>query len=211
MSLTSLQQKISYTFAKPELLVRALTHPSKGGDHYERLEFLGDRLLAAVIGDWLFQRYPDADQGELSRRYAAMVREEALAGVGASWGLAEEVILGPGETMGASILADVVEAVLGAVWVDGGNDFVKAIVWRDWDDLMNQKDEKDPKTRLQEWLQAQGLGLPVYETVEEVGPAHDKGFTVKVTTPKGDATGEGRSKQAAGAAAAKAFLEERGE
>lgn len=192
------------------LLETALTHGSFGGDNYERLEFLGDRVLNLAVAEWLVEAYPDANEGELSLRHTAMVRESSLAAVAKVWGLEQVVRLGAGEVVKDSILADVVEAVLGALWLDRGVDAVRGVVRRDWRDLLELKSEKDAKSRLQELLQAEKLPLPGYEVVEEDGLEHAKVFSVKVVCAWGEAVGRGVSKQAASHEAAARLLENMG-
>lgn len=197
-----LEARVGHVFADKALLTEALTHSSHGGATYERLEFLGDRVLGMVVGNWLYRRFPAAPEGELSRRHTSMVRESSLVMVGERWGVADYILFGGGEARKDSIVADVVEAVLGAVWVDGGLEAVQAIIERDWAFLVDLKDEKDPKSRLQEWLQGHGFDLPTYEVIEENGPDHDKFFKVMVYTAKGACAGAGRSKHVASADAA---------
>jgi ribonuclease III len=201
-----LQQRLGYHFKDAALLEAALTHSSHSVDNYERLEFIGDRVLGLAVADMLWGKFPEAHEGELSRRFTALVRESCLVQVAGFWNVSGAIRYGAGELERPSILADVVEAILGAIWLDGGLEAVKDIVSRDWADLSDVKDEKDPKSRLQEWLQGKGFDLPLYEVLEERGPAHDKHFTVKVITAKGESLGEGRSKQVASANAAQAMM-----
>lgn len=201
-----LQARLGYRFKDAALLGAALTHSSHGADNYERLEFIGDRVLGLAVASMLWKMFPEADEGELSRRHTALVRESSLVRVAGMWGISGIIRYGSGEMERPSILADVVEAILGAVWLDGGFEVVEAIVARDLAELADVKDEKDPKSRLQEWLQGLGLGLPLYEVVEERGPDHDKHFTVKVITAQGESLGEGRSKHIASANAAQNMM-----
>lgn len=209
--MTPLEAKLGYVFKDRGLLAQALTHSSHSAANYERLEFLGDRVLGVVVGEWLFEQFGEAGEGELSRRYMALVREGALAAVAAQWGVAGAMALGPGEAVKPSLVADVVEALLGAVWREGGMDEVVKIVRRDWAGLVEHSDQKDPKTKLQELVQGKGGSLPQYDVLAEDGPAHDRIFTVKVTTVLGDAEGTGKSKQLAGLDAARALLKTLGE
>lgn len=197
---------LGYTFRQPDLLQQALTHPSFGPQHYQRLEFLGDRVLGVVVGDMLYERFPQASEGELSRRFTVLVREATLAEIGQQWGIAEVIRLGAGEPLKPAIVADAVEAVLGAIWLDGGREAVKGLVEKAWQPYLELKDEKDPKSRLQEMVQAEGHPLPEYVVRVEEGPDHNKSFTVEVRSALGAATGQGVSKQAAGVAAAAALL-----
>lgn len=204
MSLNALSTRLEIA---PALLEQAVTHRSFDGEiHYERLEFLGDRVLGVVVAEWLWERFEGADEGELSRRLGAMVRESTLVAVAEAWRLKDVVRIGAGEVLKDSILADVVEAILGAVWLDGGLEAARAVVRRDWSQFIDLKDEKDPKSRLQELLQGDGLELPLYEVVKETGRDHDKWFIVMVKCAKGEAVGEGRSKQVAGSEAAANLL-----
>lgn len=207
LTIALLEGHLGYVFKKKELLAEAITHSSSGGVNYERLEFLGDRVLGVAVGSWLFQRFPLAPEGELSRRHTSLVRESSLVLVGERWGLGDIIIFGGGEARKDSIVADVVEAVLGALWVDGGLEVVETVIERDWAFLVDLKDEKDPKSRLQEWLQGQGFDLPTYEVIEESGPDHDKFFKVMVYTAKGACVGAGRSKHVASADAAQNMMQ----
>lgn len=203
----SLDVALGYVFRQPELLEQALTHPSHGPRHYQRLEFLGDRVLGLVVADMVCSRFTDATEGELSRRFTMLVREATLAEIGQKWGLAEEIRLGPGEPLKPAIVADVVEAVLGAIYEDGGLEAVRGLVQRAWAPYLECKDEKDPKSRLQEKVQGAGHPLPEYVVVSEEGPDHDKCFTVEVRTVFGCGKGKGASKQLAGIAAARVLLQ----
>lgn len=198
--------KLGYTFRQPQGLEQALTHPSCGADNYQRLEFLGDRVLGVAVAEMLFRRFPQAAEGELSRRFTLLVREATLAEVGGEWGIAEFIRLGPGEPLKPAIVADVVEAVLGALYEDGGMKAVRGLVEQAWKPYLERKDEKDPKSRLQERVQADGNPLPEYVVLAEEGPDHNKSFTVEVRTVLGNASGQGASKQLAGVAAAVALL-----
>ncbi len=209
--MTPVETKLGYVFKDKGLLAQALTHSSHHATNYERLEFLGDRVLGVVVGDCLYAQFATAGEGELSRRFMALVRESTLVHVAGKWGVVDAVALGAGEAVKPSIVADVVEALLGAVWLDGGIDEVTRIVKRDWADAVENSDKKDPKTALQELVQGQGGALPVYDVVAEDGPPHDRTFKVKVTTVLGDAEGTGKSKQVAGLDAARALLERLGE
>ncbi len=179
-----------------------MTHPSWGKPHYQRLEFLGDKVLGAAVAELLVERFADADEGELSRRHTALVRESTLVDVAARYEVGPYVRLGPGEPLKPAIMADVVEAILGDIGSKHGPAAVRAVVAEAWAPYLDQKDEKDPKTRLQEIVQGQGHPLPTYNVVTEAGPDHDKTFTVEVRTAMGTATGTAGTKQNAGAAAA---------
>lgn len=195
-----------YAFENEGLLRRAVDRSGKLKE-FQRLEFLGDRMLGVVIGAWLFEKFPVADEGELSRRLTFLVRESTLATVASDWGLGRIMKLGTGETETPAVMADTVEAVLGAVWLDGGLEAVADVVTASWEKFIDLKDEKDAKTRLQEWLQKKGMKLPVYEVVEEGGADHAKWFRVRVVCDTGQATGEGKNKQLAGLEAAAKLME----
>ncbi|TKW61629.1 MAG: ribonuclease III [Blastochloris viridis] len=199
-------KRLGYVFRQPELLKQALTHPSFGAENYQRLEFLGDRVLGLIVADMLFKHFPDAAEGELSRRFTMLVREPTLAEIGREWRLEDVVSLGAGEALKPAIMADIVEAVLGAMYEDGGEEAVRGLVQAAWKPYLERKDEKDPKSRLQELVQAGGNPLPEYVVIAEEGPDHNKNFTVEVRSALGIGTGQGVSKQVAGAAAAAALL-----
>src|SRR5260221_8013734 len=167
----SLRTQLGYTFRQPELLHQALTHRSAGASHNERLEFVGDAVLNCVVGVTLFERFRALPEGDLSRVRAALVNQDTLARVARTLGLGSEIELGEGELRSGgadrpSILADALEAVFGAVFLDGGFDAARAVIVTCFGDVLNQADPaalgKDPKTRLQEWLQARRLPVPGY-------------------------------------------------
>jgi ribonuclease-3 len=219
-STTALEERIGYRFKDGTLLDCALTHISglKGARNragsYQRLEFLGDHVLGLVISDMLYRSYPKADEGELSRRLADLVRKETCAEI------ARTIDLGPAIRVGASeanagarsrlaILADVCEAVIGAVYLDGGYKAAEELVVRLWQARMQATAQplRDPKTVLQEWAQARGLPTPAYREIARSGPDHDPEFRVAVQLPAfAPAEGLGRSKRAAEQAAASAML-----
>jgi ribonuclease-3 len=216
-----LSSTLGHRFGNPALLEEALTHPSverpRGqtkGD-YERLEFLGDRVLGLVIADRLLRLYPDSDAGALARRYNTLVRRETLAEVAETIGLGEHIRLsksehGAGGREKPAILADVCEAVIGAVYVDGGLEPAADFIRRHWDPMAEKlaRAPKDAKTALQEWAHARGLEGPVYDVVGQAGPDHDTFFTVEVRLKDREAAkGEGRSKRVAEQAAAELMLE----
>jgi ribonuclease-3 len=221
---TSLEQTIGYRFADTTLLDRALTHISalKGAQgrtgSYQRLEFLGDHVLGLAISEMLFEAFPKADEGELSRRLADLVRRETCADVARAVDLGAALRLGASEAKSGgrarvAILADVCESLIGAVFLDGGYQAACAFVERFWAERMRKpaRPLRDPKTVLQEWAQARGLPTPSYREVERIGPHHDPEFRVAVTLPNRDpAEGRGRSKRAAEQAAAEALLKREG-
>jgi ribonuclease-3 len=217
---TPLETTIGYRFGDPDLLERALTHISalKGQQgraaSYQRLEFLGDHVLGLAISEMLFAAFPKADEGELSRRLADLVRRETCADVALAIDLGASVRLGSSEAKAGgrargAIMADVCESLIGAIFLDGGFKAASAFVDRFWDERMRKpaRPLRDPKTLLQEWAQARGLPTPSYREVERTGPHHDPEFRVAVALPDREpAEGKGRSKRAAEQAAASALL-----
>jgi ribonuclease-3 len=213
-----LERETGYRCRDGTLLDAALTHRSAGGANNERLEFLGDGVLNCVVADLLYRRYGDADEGELSRLRARLVRGEALAAIAAALGVGERLRLGAGELRTGgfrrrSILADALEAVFGAIYLDGGFEAAHAAIARVFaprlDELAGATDLKDPKTRLQEYLQGRGLALPRY-TVERIeGESHMQQFSVtcEVEGLALRASGQGASRRAAEQAAAQLVLD----
>lgn len=213
----ALSRRLGYTFDNQTLLRRALTHRSAGSDNNERLEFLGDSVLNFVIAAALYQRCPAASEGDLSRLRAALVREQTLAEIAQTLELGAALILGPGEMRNGSfrrdsILADAVEAVLGAIFSESGFDRTRRVIlsWFEGrlDNLPTADEVKDPKTRLQEWLQARGRTLPEYTLVSRSGPEHAQQFVSACNLPDGDETcrGEGAGRRKAEQAAARQML-----
>lgn len=186
-----LAKALGHRFARPELLAEALTHRSAAGGSqrfdYERLEFLGDRVLGLVVADLLLEAFPDEPEGSLARRFTGLVRREALEKVAAALDLGRYLRLAESEERAGGrdnrgIQADACEAVIGAVYLDGGFEAAREIVLRHWRPLLNESGPApDSKTRLQEWAQARGLPLPRYRVIEEAGPAHDPSFTMEVS------------------------------
>ena len=216
--LTWVERSFGYVFAQPALCYAAVTHRSAGADHNERLEFLGDSMLNCGVARLLYEAHPEADEGALSRLRATLVSGETLAQIAAELGLGEHLRLGPGElkTGGfrrASILADALEAILGAIFLDSGFDAAAAAVARiigpRLSDLPAADMLKDPKTRLQEALQAHGLALPVYTLIAAAGDPHLQSFTVSCEVPvlRMSAMGEGGSRRRAEQLAAAKLLE----
>lgn len=214
----SLRERLRYDFREPVLLRNALTHRSYGASHNERLEFVGDAVLNCVIGVELYHRFPSLQEGGLSRVRAALVNQETLARVARRLGLGSEIRLGEGEQKSggadrASILADALEAVFGAVFLDGGFEAARnAIVDCYGDDLARADPTalgKDPKTRLQEWLQARKLAVPDYVVIATSGEQHAQTFEVECRIPAMQvvATGRGTSRRSAEQAAAEAALD----
>lgn len=207
-----------HRFADPGLLRQALTHRSAGVPHNERLEFLGDSIVNLLIAELLFQRWPKADEGALTRARAELVREASLALIARQLELGARLTMGPGEMKSGghrrdSILADALEAVVAAIYLDSGFDTCRATVVPWFEELLAAlpvgKPGKDAKTRLQEWLQARQRPLPVYELVLESGDDHAKVFRVSCTIidPTLHAEGEGSSRRNAEQAAAVALIE----
>ena len=223
-SSTALETRIGYRFSDVALLNCALTHisalkgPRNRAGSYQRLEFLGDHVLGLVISDMLFRGFPKADEGELSRRLADLVRKETCAEIAVSIELGAAVKLGSSEVNAGArkrpaILADVCEALIGAAYLDGGYAGAEALVERLWQARMQAKSQplRDPKTILQEWAQARGLPTPAYSEVSRSGPDHDPEFRVAVQLPNfAPAEGSGRSKRAAEQAAAATMLTREG-
>ncbi len=217
---TVLEERIGYRFKDGALLECALTHISalKGSRNragsYQRLEFLGDHVLGLVISDVLFRAFPKADEGELSRRLADLVRKETCAEIAITIELGAAIKLGSSEANAGgrkrpAILADVCEALIGAVYLDGGYPAAEGLVERLWQVRMQAKAQplRDSKTVLQEWAQARGLPTPVYREVARTGPDHSPVFCVAVQLPNfAAAEGSGRSKRGAEQAAATAML-----
>lgn len=207
---------VEHTFGRPALLAEALTHPSASGrgHGYERLEFLGDRVLGLVVADMLLAAFPDEDEGALALRFTSLVRRESLAAIADGIGLATviEMTRGEAESGGRenpSTLADALEAVIGALYLDGGLAVAWAFVERLWGARLEAeaRPPQDAKTALQEWAQARALGLPKYREVGREGPAHEPYFTLEVEVAGAQpARGEGRSKRLAEQAAAARLL-----
>ncbi|MFN8900654.1 MAG: ribonuclease III [Lysobacteraceae bacterium] len=206
-----------HRFADPALLDTALRHRSAGAPHNERLEVLGDAVLALLVAEALHARWPQADEGALTRARSQLVRESHLAALARGLGIGERLVMGPGEMKSGgrhrdSILADALEAVVGAIYSDGGLDACRAAVLPWFEDglaaMPTGKVEKDPKTRLQEWLQARQWARPEYELVEARGPEHARHFRVRARAgePVLVLEGEGQSLRAAEQAAAEALL-----
>ncbi|NKI95045.1 ribonuclease III [Rhizobacter sp. SG703] len=215
--LTALQNRLGYRFTQPDLLTRAVTHRSFGVDHNERLEFLGDVVLSLAISDLLFERFAGSDEGDLTRVRAHLVREDSLHKVALLIGLPEVLRLSDGEARGGgaqrpSILADALEAVIGAAYRDGGFEAAQALVQRLFGEVIETTDldnwSKDAKTELQEWLQARRLPVPAYRIVATRGQAHAQTFEVECAVPALalTETGEGRSRRAAEQEAARGML-----
>lgn len=217
--LTALQQRLDHRFNNLRLLERALTHRSFSSDHNERLEFLGDSVLNLAVSGLLFEKLSDLPEGDLSRVRANLVKQDTLFQMAVSLGLASVLRLGDGEKRSGghkrpSILADALEAIIGAVYLDAGFDAAAAMVRRLYADVeLNAQMGamgRDPKTELQEWLQARKMKLPVYRVVATLGEAHKQTFDVEcaVTELALNERGIGASRRAGEQAAAAAMLQQ---
>jgi ribonuclease-3 len=221
---SGLETRIGYRFKDLKLIDSALTHisamtgPRNPAGSYQRLEFLGDHVLGLAVSDMLYQAFPKANEGDLSRRLADLVRKETCADVARAIELGSAIKLGPSEANSGgrqrtAILGDVCEALIGAVYLDGGYLEAAALVERLWAERMRKAERppRDAKTMLQEWAQARGLPTPVYREVGRTGPHHNPEFRIAVELPGREPTeGIGRSKRVAEQAAAAAMLAREG-
>lgn len=197
------------------LFTRAFTHGSRGEDDYQRLEFLGDRVLGLIVSTWLYETFTEEPEGKLSRRFNALVSRETCAEIARALGVGGVVILGKqarddGAADSDNVLGDVVEALIGALYLEAGLDAATAFVRRAWADRLGQAEQapKHPKSALQEWAAAHDRKPPVYQLTGRSGPHHAPRFVVEVEIRNvGTASAEGLSKQEAETAAAKALLE----
>ncbi|MFM2485754.1 ribonuclease III [Celerinatantimonas yamalensis] len=214
-----LQRSLGYVFKEQHLLEQALTHRSANSVHNERLEFLGDAILSWVIADALYRQFPTSPEGDLSRMRATLVKGKTLAEFGREFELGEYLKLGPGELKSGgyrreSILADAVEALIGAIYLDSGSAVIQPLLLQWYEPRLSQirpgNDQKDPKTRLQEFLQGQKKSLPDYEVVLVKGEAHNQQFTVscKIDLLDHPVEGTGTSRRKAEQEAARRVLEE---
>lgn len=218
----ALAERLGHTFADPSLLEQALTHSSVGQGarhvaHNERLEFLGDRVLGLLVAEALYRRFADEREGELHTRLNALVDAKACAAMAREWGVGPALRLPAGETRrgardGSGILADACEAVLAAIYLDGGMDAARRVVVAWWGPKLENAPAAErltnPKTQLQHWALARGPHLPRYELVGREGPEHEPRFRVRVEVEgASSAESEGASRRAAEAAAAAAFLQ----
>ena len=219
--LDALAARLGHRFARPELLLQALTHrsaadPKRGQlDSNERLEFIGDRVLGLLMAEWLIERFPEEREGALMRRFGILVAWDTLAVVAERLDLGAALVVPPGEgkaglTTRRNVLADALEALLGALYLDGGLHAARPFLRQCFAPLLEE--ERRPaapaKSRLQEWLQARGVGLPAYRTVSMAGPSHQPVFTVAVSAEGRTAEGVGDTRRAAEQAAAEAWLAE---
>jgi len=216
---TWLKNSLDYEFNDVRLLEQALTHRSAPGANNERFEFLGDAVLELVISEVVFRAHPMAPEGDLSRLRSSLVKDTSLAALAADLGVGDYLIMGGGERKTGghrrkSILADALEAIFGAVYLDAGFDAARTVIERTFGDRLHEfppVDElRDPKTRLQEWLQGRQLGLPEYDLVEVTGQAHRQRFEVgcKVAGLETTTTGTGTSRRNAEQRAAMKMLQE---
>ena len=191
IALAQLSKKIGYTFKNESLLLRALTHRSAKGAHNERLEFLGDSILGFIIAQALFEKFPKQNEGDLTRMRSSLVKGVTLAEIGRNFDLGDHLILGPGELKSGghrreSILEDAIEAIIGAVYLDSDIEVCRALVlnWfaKRLAEIKPGQEQKDPKTRLQEYLQGRKIALPQYEVIEIKGQSHNQEFTVRCST-----------------------------
>jgi ribonuclease-3 len=219
MSLSQLESRLHYQFRNAELLRQAMTHRSHSATHNERLEFLGDSVLNCVVAALLFKRFADLDEGDLSRVRANLVKQQSLYEIAQALSIADFLRLGEGELKSGgfrrpSILADTLEAIFGAVHVDGGFELAAQVIERLYIPILDHIDPrtlgKDAKTLLQEYLQGHKLALPQYAVVATLGAAHNQQFEVECTVPKLEikVSGTGASRRAAEQAAAKKALDE---
>jgi ribonuclease-3 len=220
----TLEGRLGYEFRDPSLLDRALTHISATAygntrhDSYQRLEFLGDRVLGLCIAEMLFAQFPDEEEGSLSRRLSELVRAEACAEVALVMDLGSAIRLGESEARNGgrkkkALLADVCEAVIAAVYLDGGLEPARALIEKFWHERMlhPRRPLRDAKSALQEWALGRGLSVPSYSEIGRGGPDHNPIFKVEVQLPGLDpAQGEGRTKRVAEQLAAEAFLTREG-
>lgn len=218
-ALARLEMRLDYQFRQPELLRQAMTHRSHGNKNNERLEFLGDSILGFVVSGLLYQHYPEVSEGDLSRLRARLVRGESLAEIARAFEFGEALLLGPGEMKSGghrrdSILADSVEAVIGAIYLDGGFEqceaWLQQVIQPRMEALPPVAQLKDPKTRLQEWLQARKQPVPQYEVIKVEGEGHQQRFTIRcqIREPAMTLEGHGRSRRKAEQEAALALIEQ---
>ena len=232
-AMASVEATVGWRFRKPDLLREALTHRSaaheaqvgaaggrknrrpahKGAGSNERLEFIGDRVLGLLMAEWLIARFPDEQEGKLGPRLAQLVSRPVLARIAVELGFREALDVAPHEERAgirdaANVLADSVEAVLGAIYLDGGLEPARSFVQAAWNGVMTGQalPPKDAKTALQEWLLARGLALPAYVVESADGPSHAPRFVIRVAAAGRSATGEAGAKRAAESLAAEALL-----
>lgn len=208
------QDRLGYHFSDSDLLQRSLTHSSKGADNYERLEFLGDRVLGLVIADIVYKAFPSESEGGLAKRHSALACTDTLVEIAIAIGLPDVVILSDGERSAGGVkqdnlLADSMEAVIGAIFLDQGLTACHTVIEALWGEKIHILKEPpiDSKTGLQEWAQARKLGVPVYDIIKREGPDHAPVFHVSVTVKGyGIQVGTGSSRRVAEKEAAKKFM-----
>jgi len=209
-AIEALQTRLGHSFRDAALLDRALTHTSAGADgDYERLEFLGDRVLGLVVAELLLEKFPDESEGDIGRRFAQLVRAETLTKIGRAVGI-DRALNHAGDGAIDGIVADATEAVIAALYLDGGFATAANFIAAHWSPLIKRSEvpPRDAKTALQEWSQARGLGLPVYTDIARAGPDHAPVFTVAVNISGGEPVeARGSSKRAAEQAAAALLFE----
>ena len=215
--------RVGLEFSDPLVLTRALTHRSYLNEHpealedNERLEFLGDAVLDFLVGSWLYNRYPELPEGNLTRLRSALVRTEQLARFAESVNLGSAILLGKGEEEAGgrfrpSLLCACFEALIGAIYIDSSLDHVQEFIWPMLEpaasEILIEERDKDPKSRLQEWAQSEGRGTPTYRTIDSYGPDHAKVFEVQVyINGENMGRGVGHSKQSAAKSAAQSALD----
>ena len=215
MSLAAVAAILGHQPVDEKLFERALTHGSHGGETYERLEFLGDRVLGLVVATWLYERFPSEPEGKMSRRYNALVARETCAEVGRSIDIPRHIRLGKQAredhaAASDNVIGDVVEALLGALYLEAGLEAAERFVRKYWAPFLDEQRRAPmhPKSTLQEFAAARNMGTPVYELVSRFGPHHAPRFRVKVMLGRhGESEAEGASKQEAETLAAAALLE----
>ncbi len=218
------QTILGHSFARPELLLEALTHRSAALDTWvgkkvfsasnERMEFVGDRVLGLLIAEWIAERYPGENEGALGRRLALLVSQPILAGIAARTGLDACLLLSPGDSKAgvrklATVAADAVEAAIGALYLDAGLDKARRFVRASWEPVLNLQvvPPKDAKTGLQEWAMSRALGLPAYKVISATGPSHAPLFEIAAVLGDHSAVAKGSNKRQAEQAAAALLLE----
>ncbi len=217
-ALAQLSKRLGYTFNNEQLLLQSLTHRSAKGEHNERLEFLGDSILGFVIAEQLFNQFPQESEGDLTRMRSSLVKGVTLAKIAIDFKLGEHLILGPGEKKSGghrreSILEDAVEAIIGAIYLDSDMNTCKALILRWFENRLAKIkpgiNQKDPKTRLQEYLQGRKIPLPQYDVIDIKGQSHNQEFTVRCTTEvtNEEIVTKGTSRRKAEQAAADKVLE----
>jgi len=210
-----LAEKVGHRPADLALFERALTHSSRSEENYERLEFLGDRVLGLVVADWLYALFPDEPEGKLSKRLNVLVSRGTCAEVARELGLASQMRLGKqarddGAFESDNVLGDMIEALIGALWLDAGFEAAKSFIRAAWAERVDRRDDapQHPKSALQEWAAANDRKPPAYEVIGRSGPQHAPTFVVRVTIQGvGEAEAEGLAKQEAETEAAQALLD----